>query len=276
MAVDRILVYDTETTGIAIRDGHRVIEVAFVEIINRVITGRTYRAYVNPQRLIEPEAMRIHKITDEMVSRAPLFKEILPELLDVLHARGNHDAKNLADHLDRHPDIKARIGIDFRTTQLPDKCAVAAHNAQFDEEHLNNEMMIANHPNTWWEEVGKPMDTIKLSRSIYSTGRHSLDALLDRLNIDRSIREVEGHGALLDCQLLAQAYLQMTEGLDLSGPTLEDDKARPEIVRLNRASLGRLVVTAPATDEEQAHIAYLDALEEESHVVPVARRGMSP
>lgn len=233
--MERIVICDTETTGMPVRDGHRIIEVAAVEIIDRKITGRVFQKFVNPQRLIDPDAMRVHGITDEQVADKPLFREIMPELLEFLE------------------------GSIF-----------VAHNSSFDEEFINEEMIKANSPKTFWEYVKKCQDTLKLSRQIYGKGRHSLDALLDRLEIDRTAREK--HGALIDCQLLAQAYLQMTEGLDLSGPTLEDDIIRPPVVFINRDTLGPLVVRQASNVEKQATEAYLDTMESENKSAPVARR----
>lgn len=235
--MERIIICDTETTGMPARDKHRIIEIAAVEIIDRQITGKYYNQYINPQREIDPEAIAVHGITNDMVADKPLFKEIMPDFLKFIE------------------------GATF-----------VAHNSEFDEEFLNMEMIeYANSSKTLWEHLDKVVDSMKLSKRIYGNkGRHSLDALLDRLEIDRSERTK--HGALIDCQLLAKAYLKMTEGLDLSGPSLEDDIPRRPIRFLDSNQIGSSIILHANPKEMAEHIAYLDKLEEKNKTIPVARR----
>lgn len=234
--MERIVICDTETTGMPVRDGHRIIEIAGVEIIDRKVTGKTFQRFINPQRLIDPAAMAVHGITDEELVDKPLFGEVMDDFLEF---------------------VSGSIFI--------------AHNSRFDEEFINEEMIRANSPRTFWEYVKKCVDTLHLSKQIHGNkGRHNLDALLDRLEIDRTSRTK--HGALIDCELLAKAYLKMTDGLDLSGPTLEDDVIRKPIEFINRENLGGLVVRRASRLDEQTHEAYLDGLEEQNKTSTVIRR----
>ena len=162
----RSVVCDTETTGFHFKDGHRVIEIAAVEVIDGKVTGREFHVYINPERPVPPDSTMIHGLTDDFLADKPLFKEVLPEFLKFIE------------------------GAEF-----------IAHNAGFDETFLNEEMMKAGSTKTLWEYVTKVVDTLDLSKRLYKTGKHSLDALLDRHAIDRSAREI--HGALIDSQLLA-------------------------------------------------------------------------
>ena len=167
----REIIFDTETTGIRTDQGHRIIELGAVEIVGGVI-GETLQLYFNPERLVDAGAYEVHGISDDFLADKPKFAEKLAEILEF-------------------------FGDD----------PLIAHNADFDRMFLNNELRLADYPAF---PATRFIDTLKLSRQRYKSGKHSLDALCARLGIDNTDRVV--HGALKDSMLLAQAYLKMTAG----------------------------------------------------------------
>lgn len=224
----REIIYDTETTGKRFQDGHRVVEVAAVELVDGKLTGREFHVLINPERSIPDEVVAIHGITDDMVANAPKFREILPDLLDFI--RG---------------------------------AKVIAHNSEFDEKFLNNELQLANHPESFWSVVEDTADTIEMSRKIWvgkdkdgKNYKHNLDVVLDRCGIDRTARVK--HGALIDSQLLATAYLSMKLKLSEMGPTLEDDAPRGPITRVTlKTPLPAITITE---DQQNSHNDYLSSI----------------
>lgn len=186
----REIVLDTETTGLDPSRGHRLIEIACVEIEDLLPTGRTLHRYVNPERLIDPEAQRVHGISDAFVADKPPFADIAEELLDFLG-----DAP------------------------------VVAHNAAFDRGFVNSELERAGRPlvpDRRW------VDTFDLARKRFPGMYNSLDALCKRFRI--SLAEREKHGALIDARLLATVYLELRggkeRGLDLTLGTVATSLAR--------------------------------------------------
>jgi DNA polymerase-3 subunit epsilon len=194
----REIVFDTETTGLNPAGGDRMVEIGCVEIFNRVETGRHFHAYFNPERLIPAEAEAVHGLTSIFLSDKPLFSETVEELLEFI-----------------------------------EDSPLVAHNAGFDFGFLNFEL----------ERCGRPMvcmsrmrDTLQLARTKHPGAKHSLDALCMRFGIDRSHRVK--HGALLDAQLLAQVYVELTGGRQIglglvaeSGTVSVRASARPVTVR---------------------------------------------
>lgn len=173
------IVLDTETTGIDHRKGHRLIEVGCIEIEDLLPTGRTFHRYIDPEREIEPDAIRVHGITNEMVKGKPKFAAICDEMLDFIG------------------DNK-----------------VIAHNAQFDRGFINMELERHNRPAIDAEQW---IDTLEIARHRFPGMPASLDALCRRFNI--SLAERDLHGALIDARLLASVYLELLggkeRGLDL-------------------------------------------------------------
>ena len=168
----REIIFDTETTGLNPATGDRMVEIGCVEIFNRVETGRHFHAYFNPERDMPPEAEAVHGLSAMFLSDKPLFADSVEELLEF-------------------------IG----------DSPLVAHNASFDFGFLNHEL----------DRCGRPLvcltrmrDTLALARSRHPGAKHSLDALCVRFGIDRSHRVK--HGALLDAQLLAQVYVELTGG----------------------------------------------------------------
>jgi DNA polymerase III subunit epsilon len=168
----REIVLDTETTGLDPVEGHRIVEIGAVELINHVATGRTYHQYVDPKRPMPAEAFAIHGLGDDLLRGKPVFAAIAVDFLNFIG--------------------EARLVI---------------HNAAFDMKFLNAELAIAGHailPAT------RAFDTVALARQKFPGSPASLDALCRRFGIDNSAREK--HGALLDSELLAEVYLELIGG----------------------------------------------------------------
>jgi DNA polymerase III subunit epsilon len=168
----REIVLDTETTGLDPAEGHRIVEIGAVELLNHMPTGRTYHQYVNPQRMVPAEAVAIHGLTDEFLRDKPLFSNIAPDFLDFVAG--------------------ARLVI---------------HNAAFDMRFLNAELEWAGLPRLA-EDLA--FDTLMIARRRFPGSPASLDALCRRFGVDNSAREK--HGALLDSEILAEVYLELIGG----------------------------------------------------------------
>lgn len=229
----RQIVMDTETTGIDPREGHRIIEIGGVELVNRRFTGRTYHQYINPEREIEAEAIEIHGITNQRVANEPVFAQIADELWEFM-----------------------------RGAQL------VIHNAPFDVGFFDHEFKLLNAARG--EPVLGPvaehcsvLDTLTLARKMHPGQRNSLDALCKRYAIDNGQRVL--HGALLDSEILADVYLAMTGGqtaLSLAGSEESDSRSAEgasSIRRIDRAAMP-LVVLQPSEDEWAAHRQLLEQI----------------
>lgn len=171
----RQIVLDTETTGLSPKEGHRIIEVGCIELINRQITGNKLHFYCNPEREIEQAAIAIHGLTEEFLADKPLFSEKIVELLEFIK-----DAE------------------------------LIIHNAPFDVKFLDHEFKLVNKSYKRIKDYCKILDTLKLARLKHPGQQNSLDVLCRRYEVDNSDRQL--HGALLDAKLLAQVYLCMTGG----------------------------------------------------------------
>lgn len=168
----REIVLDTETTGFEPSEGHRIVEIGAVELFNHVPTGRTYHQYINPERSMPAEAFAVHGISDEFLRDKPVFKAVGAAFLDFVG-----DAK------------------------------LVIHNAAFDMKFLNAELKWAGLPGLPWEQA---IDSLAIARQRFPGSPASLDALCRRFGVDNSGREK--HGALLDSELLAEIYLELTGG----------------------------------------------------------------
>ncbi len=188
----REIVFDTETTGLDPKTGDRMVEMGCVEMVNRVATGNTYHAYYNPERDMPAGAEAVHGLSISFLSDKPLFKHIAGEFLDFIG-----DAP------------------------------LIAHNAGFDFGFLNNELALAGMEPVSLERM---IDTVALARKRHPGAKLSLDALCSRYGIDRSHRVK--HGALLDAELLAQVYVELTGGrqigLELAAQASQVDQVQPE------------------------------------------------
>ncbi len=172
---NRIIILDTETTGLNPQEGHRVIEIGCVEMIKRRITGRHFHVYINPDRLIDEGAIAVHGISNEFLEDKPRFEQILEDFLDFIK-----DAE------------------------------LVIHNAPFDVGFINNELALINSTLGKVEDYSKVFDSLIYARKKHPGQRNSLDALCKRYGVDNSQRDL--HGALLDAEILAEVFLLMTGG----------------------------------------------------------------
>jgi len=219
----REIIFDTETTGLNPAGGDRRVEIGCLELINRVETGRTYHAYFCPERPMPSEAEAVHGLSDNFLSDKPKFSEKAEELLEFI-----------ADS------------------------PLVAHNAAFDFGFLNHELQrCARDPIC----LSRMIDTLTLARSKHPGAKHSLDALCTRFGVDRSQRVK--HGALLDAQLLAQVYVELTGGRQIglslgatSATVTTETVATVQIERVVRPSRPH----APSEEERTRHRSFIARL----------------
>ena len=216
---------DTETTGLDPSDGHRVIEIACVELFDRRPTGRNFHRYLNPEREIDAVAVSIHGLTVDFLADKPRFADIADEFIEFVEG-----------------------------------AELLIHNAPFDVGFLDAEFALAGRPGIG--TVCPVTDTLAMAREMHPGKRNSLDALCERYQVDNSRRSL--HGALLDAQLLADVWLAMTRGqdtLDISLMSRQSDARRRAAHRSARR--GSLVLRA-APDELAAHAAMCERIDKES------------
>jgi DNA polymerase III subunit epsilon len=172
----RQIVLDTETTGLSAEAGDRIIEIGCVELVSRKLTGNNRHFYLNPERDSHEDALKVHGISNEFLRDKPKFAAVADDLMAYL-----------------------------------DGAEIIIHNAAFDVSFLNKELELAGRqPFTTF--VGRVTDTLAMAKEMYPGKRNSLDALCDRLGVDNSSRTL--HGALLDAELLADVYINLTRGQD--------------------------------------------------------------
>ena len=221
----RQIVLDTETTGLNVRLGDRIIEIGCVELASRRLNGNHFHRYLNPGRAIEEGALRVHGITNEFLQDKPRFADIAGELLDYL--RG---------------------------------AELVIHNAAFDLEFLNAELASAGF-DPIETCVSRVIDTLYDARDLHPGKKNSLDALCERYQIDHSHRTL--HGALLDATLLAEVYLAMTRGQESLAIELEVRVTVPVTGAIGGERPPLIVL--PASDEElAAHVLILQSIMNES------------
>ena len=218
----REIVLDTETTGLDPGAGHRIVEIGCVELLHRLPSGRQFRAYLNPERDMPEEARAIHGLTDEFLASQPLFEAVVDEFLEFIG-----DA------------------------------TLVIHDAQFDFKFLNAELSKLGKPGI---EPTRAIDTVAMARQRFPGAQASLDALCRRFEIDNSSRDL--HGALLDCQLLAEVYLELSGGRQ---PGFDLDPARRAAAagpaappRTQRPARPH----APTAEESAAHEALIDGMKD--------------
>lgn len=224
----RQVVLDTETTGLDVNQGHRIIEIGAVELVDRRISGRQFHEYLNPERDIEDGALEVHGITREFLADKPKFDEIVDDFLKFI-----------------------------------DGAELIIHNAEFDLGFLNAELGLHNPPMPPLSLEESVIDTLHIARDLHPGQRNNLDALCKRYEIDNSGRSL--HGALLDAEILADVYLAMTGGqtdLSLSFEIIsEEDGPSGEP---GGAEHGPLVVLRAGDDEQAAHEARLQSIRKNS------------
>lgn len=225
----RQIVLDTETTGLSLDDGHRVIEIGCVELVDRRPTDRRFHIYVNPDREIDQGAIDVHGITNEFLQDKPRFKDIVDDFLAFVS-----------------------------------ESEIIIHNAPFDVGFLNRELLDAGFSYGKLEDYATVIDTLSVARQKHPGQRNSLDALCKRYNIDNSHREL--HGALLDAEILADVYLMMTGGQTSLLTELDEPRdARSPVVRNKKAAQRpKLKVINCDTDEFSMHEGRLAEIEKSS------------
>lgn len=221
----RQVILDTETTGLDANLGHRIIEVAAVEMINRRLTGNHFHQYLNPQREIDPGAQQVHGISLEFLQDKPFFRDIAQDFIEFISG-----------------------------------AELIIHNAPFDLGFLNSELKLIG-----LEPVGKyspdVIDTLKMAKDLRPGQKNNLDALCRHYQVDNSSRTL--HGALLDTELLAEVYLAMTRGQN--SLMIESAEAGDNHVDLGGDFVPHdLMVLAATLDEMEAHRAYLDEIDKAS------------
>jgi len=223
----RQLIIDTETTGLEPKAGHRIIELAAVELVNRRPTGRHLHLYFNPEREIDSGATDVHGKTWEDLKQHPRFCDRMAEMIDFLR-----------------------------------EAEWIIHNAPFDIAFLDWELDKEGGPRCEALHAGV-IDTLSLARDLHPGKRNNLDALCERFGVSNAHRTL--HGALLDAQLLAEVYLAMTRGQETLSIDIGSAPALSSIVAdAFEAARATLLVILPTPDELAAHEAYLAALDKES------------
>ena len=220
----RQLILDTETTGINPKDGHRIIEIGCVELINRRFTGNNFHVYINPERIIDAEAVAVHGITNERLAHEPRFRDI---------------AKSFYDYIQG--------------------AELVIHNAAFDVGFINHEFALL-HPQL--PPVGDYcaiLDTLLMAREMHPGQKNNLDALCRRYDINNSHRTL--HGALLDAEILADVYLLMTGGQVSLNLANEQDGTDGDGGPVAIQRSGRLKVLQATAEELAAHENRLDLVQ---------------
>lgn len=224
----RQIVLDTETTGLDPEQGHRIIEIGCVEIVNRRVTDKRYQQFINPEREIDTGATNVHGITSDDLQGKPVFADIAEEF--VTFVRGSE---------------------------------LVIHNAPFDVGFLDAELERLGRAWGQTTDYCTVFDTLKLAREVHPGQRNALDPLCRRYEIDITHRDL--HGALLDAELLAEVYLAMTGGqgaLELDSAHRSADEHRTGSQRGDTKR--KLVVVAPTSDEFDAHQHQLGLIDEAS------------
>ncbi len=217
----REIVFDTETTGLSFSSGDRLVEIGCVELFNRIETGRTYHAYFHPERPMNAEAQAIHGLSDAFLADKPLFADKAEELIEF-------------------------IG----------DSPLIAHNAGFDFGFLNGELGRCGRIAVALERM---IDTLTIARSRFPGAKHTLDALCSRFGIDRSHRVL--HGALLDAQLLAQVYVELTGGRQIGLSLASEQPAAAQAVVIAVPVVARPPRHfTPSPDEIERHRAFVAGL----------------
>ena len=218
--MERLIVLDTETTGIRPEEGHRIIEVGAVQILNREITNTEFHKYVQPNRPVG-DSVNIHGISDKFLINKPQFDQISNDLLSFIEG-----------------------------------ATLIIHNAPFDLGFLDNELKI-NGNNKKIEDICQIIDTLELSKEQRPGTMHNLDALCRRFGVDTSART--RHGALLDAQILAQVYLAMTGGQSIlfqENSDIESQISDPAIIKNNIANKDNIKVIYANKKENDLHNNY--------------------
>jgi DNA polymerase III subunit epsilon len=235
----RQIFLDTETTGLSASGGDRILELACVELVNRKLTKNNKHFYINPERESHEEALRVHGITSEFLADKPKFAVIADEFLEFVQG-----------------------------------AEVIIHNAPFDVSFINAELVKLGKPD-FKSHVAKITDSLAMAKELYPGKRNGLDALCDRLGVDNSSRTL--HGALLDAELLADVYINLTRGQDallIDAGSTHTGPGSTE-VRVDLRTL-ELVVLQASDSEAAAHEDLLKQIDKSSGGKTVWRNMAAP
>ncbi len=223
----RQVVLDTETTGLEPSQGHRVIEIGAVELVDRRLSGRQFHEYLNPQRKVDAGALEVHGLTDEFLADKPLFAAVSEPFMEFING-----------------------------------AELVIHNAPFDVGFLDHELNLLDGGGRKVTDVSRVLDTLELARSMHPGMRNSLDALCRRYEVDNSRREL--HGALLDASILAEVYLCMTGGQTSLSLELAASGQESTASIQSRGQRPPMKVLAARADEILAHQQRLQQVAEAS------------
>jgi len=218
----REIILDTETTGLDPANGHRIVEIGALEMRNKVLTGNKFHYYVNPERDMPSEAYRIHGISGEFLKDKPLFSVIADELLEFIGSS-----------------------------------KLVIHNAVFDIKFLNHELSLINKTSL---DIARTIDTLTISRKLFPGAKVNLDALCKKFNIDNSIRKF--HGALKDAALLAEVYVELTGGRQVSFSISTNNRTLLNNMSKSSANLEgiKIIVIEPTKEELENHKKFLSKI----------------
>jgi DNA polymerase III subunit epsilon len=227
----RQIILDTETTGLRVEEGHRLIEIGGLEMIDRKLTGKHFHQYINPLREVEAGAMAVHGITNAFLQDKPIFNTVATEFMDFISG-----------------------------------AELVIHNASFDLSFINNELHLAQQGWKGVTEYCSVIDTLLIARQLHVGQRNSLDALCKRYGIDNSKRDL--HGALLDAHLLAQVYLAMTggQGSFFDSPNEQQSRTtKKSTVTVQAAPIQKhnLIILTADEQEISEHKKYLQNLKQQ-------------
>jgi DNA polymerase-3 subunit epsilon len=225
----RQIVLDTETTGLEPAQGHRIIEIGCVEMVNRRLTGNHYHQYIQPDRDIDEGAIEVHGISNEFLADKPRFEDIVGDFLRFIEG-----------------------------------AELIIHNAPFDVGFINHELQLykKDHPSV--DTICSVIDTLALAREMHPGQKNNLDALCKRYDVDNSQRDL--HGALLDAEILAEVYLRMTGGQEALFVESQQQAVEVKQVQITRISQDRpaIKIVRASQAETEAHEERLQAIEKAS------------
>jgi DNA polymerase-3 subunit epsilon len=235
----RQIVLDTETTGLEPEQGHRIIEIGCVELVNRRLTGNHYHQYLQPDREIDEGALEVHGISKEFLADKPRFADVVAEFLAFVKG-----------------------------------AELIIHNAPFDVGFINHELRLLDAGHGTVESYCQVLDTLAMARKLHPGQKNNLDALCKRYSVDNTQREL--HGALLDAEILADVYLYMTGGqvaLSLDGNKQEGDGTQDTQIRRVSTERPALKVIRASGEELELHQQRLEFIEQQSNGECVWLRG---
>lgn len=223
----RQVVLDTETTGLETREGHRIIEIGCVELVNRRLTGKTYHQYIKPDREIDQGALEVHGISNEFLADKPRFADVVEDFLRFVKG-----------------------------------AELVIHNAPFDTGFLNHEFGLLTPSRGTIEQYCTVRDTLAMAREKHPGQKNNLDALCKRYDINNTQRTL--HGALLDSEILADVYLAMTGGQTALSWSENKDGSNVSAIRRLAANRPALKVMQASPQEEEDHREYLQEIDKAS------------